>query len=64
MAMRITEECLSCGACVDECPVEAISEGDDIFIIDATICVECEGHNDSPMCQEICPDPDACIVKE
>ncbi|KAA3657792.1 MAG: ferredoxin [Chloroflexi bacterium] len=63
MAMKITEECLVCGACVDECPVEAITEGDDIFIIDADLCVECEGHNDSPLCSEICPDPDECIVK-
>ena len=28
MAYKITDECLACGACVDECPNEAISEDD------------------------------------
>jgi ferredoxin len=55
MAMKITEECISCGACEPECPVEAISEGDTIYVIDAAICVECEGHYDSPQCVDICP---------
>ncbi len=55
MAMRITDECISCGACEPECPVEAISEGDEIYEIDAKICVECKGHHDSPQCVEVCP---------
>jgi ferredoxin len=55
MVMTITEECISCGACEADCPVEAISEGDTIYIIDAGVCVECEGHFDSPQCVEICP---------
>ena len=29
MAYKITDECISCGACAAECPVEAISEGAD-----------------------------------
>ena len=29
MAYVITDECVSCGTCAGECPVEAISEGDD-----------------------------------
>ena len=28
MARVITDECVSCGTCVGECPVDAISEGD------------------------------------
>ena len=28
MAYVITDECVSCGTCAGECPVEAISEGD------------------------------------
>ena len=55
MAMTITDECISCGACEPECPVEAISEGDVIYLIDAEICVECEGHYDSSQCVEVCP---------
>ena len=28
MAFKITDECISCGACAGECPVSCISEGD------------------------------------
>lgn len=56
MAMRITEECIECGACEPECPVEAISASDEgIYVIDASICVECEGHFDAPQCISVCP---------
>jgi len=41
MAYVITDECVSCGACAAQCPVEAISEGDDKFVIDQDTCVEC-----------------------
>jgi ferredoxin len=61
MAMKILEDCISCGACVPECPVEAIAEGDSLYVIDANLCVECEGHNDSPACVACCPVD--CIVK-
>jgi ferredoxin len=61
MTMRITEECISCGACEPECPVEAISEVDDIYVIDAGVCVECEGYFDSSQCVEVCPVE--CIVE-
>ena len=50
MAMKITEECIACGACEGECPVEAIAEGDGIFVIDANLCVECDGYYDEPQC--------------
>jgi ferredoxin len=49
VAFEITEECLACGVCMDECPVEAISEGDNIFIIDSNECTECGS------CTEVCP---------
>ncbi len=55
MAMKITEECIACGACETECPVEAISEGDEIYVIDPNVCVECEGYFDTPQCVEVCP---------
>jgi ferredoxin len=41
MAHKITEACLACGTCVPECPVEAITEGDPIYIIDAGKCTDC-----------------------
>jgi ferredoxin len=49
MAYAINDECISCGACVDECPVNCISEGDDKYIIDAAICISCGA------CAEVCP---------
>ena len=27
MAYVISDDCIACGTCIDECPVEAISEG-------------------------------------
>ncbi|MDS1029090.1 4Fe-4S binding protein [Bacillota bacterium LX-D] len=41
MVYKITEDCLSCGVCVDECPNNAISEGDDRYVINADACTEC-----------------------
>lgn len=41
MAHVITDECSSCGTCIDECPVEAISEGADKYVIDADACTDC-----------------------
>jgi ferredoxin len=55
MAMKITEECISCGACVPECPTESITEEDPIYVIDESTCVECEGHFDEPQCLAVCP---------
>ncbi len=66
MAYRINDNCINCAACEDECPVEAISEGDDIYIIDEDVCVECEGYHDEPQCIEVCPvqeEDNPCIVK-
>ena len=61
MAMKITEECVNCGACEPECPNEAISEGDSIYLIDVAKCTECVGHHDKPKCVEACP-VDNCII--
>ena len=41
MAYIITDECIACGACVEECPVSAISEGDGKYVIDADTCISC-----------------------
>jgi len=60
MAMKITQDCIDCGACVPECPTESITEGSP-FVIDANTCVECEGHGDSPKCVDVCPVD--CIIK-
>ncbi len=60
MATMITEECINCGACAPECPNEAISEGDEIFVIDPERCTECVGHFDEEQCAAVCP-VDCCL---
>jgi ferredoxin len=55
MSTVITEECINCGACEPECPNEAISEGEDIYVIDPNLCTECVGFHDYEACQAVCP---------
>ena len=40
MAHKISDECIACGACINECPAGAISEGE-IYSIDASKCTDC-----------------------
>jgi len=49
MAYKITENCKGCGACADACPVEAISEQDGKYVINADSCVDCG------TCEANCP---------
>ena len=49
MAYKITDECIACGACAAECPVEAISEGDTHYVIDPDTCIDCGN------CANVCP---------
>ena len=60
MAYKITDECISCGACEPECQNQAISEGETTYVIDPAKCTECVGNFDSPKCVEICP-VDCCV---
>ncbi len=46
--MKITEECIACGTCVDTCPVGAIVESGDIYAINDD-CTDCQA------CQDSCP---------
>ena len=41
MAHVISDECVSCGACEPVCPVEAITEGDEKYEINADTCTDC-----------------------
>lgn len=59
MAYVITEECINCGACEPECPNQAISAGDERYVIDPAKCTQCVGHFDEPQCAAVCP-VDAC----
>ncbi len=41
MAYKISDACISCGACAGACPCEAISEGDSQYVIDPDKCCDC-----------------------
>ena len=62
MALIINDDCINCDVCEQECPNEAISQGDSIYVIDPNKCTECVGHYDTPQCQEVCPVD--CIEKD
>ncbi len=62
MALLITDECINCDLCVEECPNEAISMGEEIFEINADKCTECVGHYDEPSCIPVCPVE--CIIQD
>jgi ferredoxin len=55
MSLKITDECINCDVCEPECPNEAIYQGETIYEIDPNRCTECQGHFDTPQCQEVCP---------
>jgi ferredoxin len=49
MAHVISDDCTYCGACADECPEGAISEGEDTYVIDPNLCTDCGS------CVDVCP---------
>lgn len=49
MAYRISDACISCGSCAEQCPAEAISQGDTQYVIDEDACLSCGA------CAEQCP---------
>ena len=61
MATMITSECINCGACEPECPNNAISQGDPVYVIDPLLCTECVGFHDYEACAAVCP-VDCCVT--
>lgn len=55
MAVKIIDTCISCGACEPECPNEAITAGDSIYVIDPEKCTECYGFYGESQCIAVCP---------
>ncbi|MBQ6476084.1 MAG: 4Fe-4S binding protein [Clostridia bacterium] len=47
--MKISDSCVACGACEAECPVGAISMGEEHYEIDQDACLNCGA------CQAVCP---------
>ena len=62
MSLLITDECINCDVCEPECPNDAISMGEEIYVIDPDRCTECVGHHDEPQCVQVCPVD--CIPKD
>ena len=58
MAYKISEECISCGACAAECPVSAISEGDGKYEINPDTCIESKEHKRTAVCRNA----DRCLL--
>ena len=61
MATMITSECINCGACEPECPNNAMSQGDPVYVIDPVLCTECVGFHDYEACAAVCP-VDCCVT--
>lgn len=49
MPRKVTDDCISCGACISECPVNAITAGADKSEIDPDSCIDCGS------CEAVCP---------
>lgn len=57
MAYIITDDCILCDACLPECPEDAITAGDPLYIINQAKCTDCGD------CAEVCP-TEACLPVE
>jgi ferredoxin len=55
VALFIDDNCINCDVCEPECPNGAISQGEEIYVINPELCTECVGHHDKPQCMEVCP---------
>jgi len=67
MAVLITDSCINCDSCIDECPATAIVSADDAPIenlefvyVKPEKCIECVDAA-VPKCADVCP-TDGCIV--
>lgn len=58
MAVIITDLCINCDACIDECPATAIASssdtGKEFTYVKPEACIECVDAT-SPKCADICP---------
>ena len=64
MAVRIVENCVSCGACLWECPTEAITPGSARPVVDEARCTECYGFFGESQCVVVCPVDSIVVIPE
>jgi len=55
VSLLITEKCIVCDLCLTVCPNDAISAGEEVFLIDPERCTECVGHHPKSQCVKVCP---------
>lgn len=61
MAVIIDESCITCDACLQNCPVNAIVDdmsnptGESRYYVQPEKCIECVGVFENPQCAAICP---------
>jgi len=67
MSVRITDLCINCSGCINECPVGAIVDEEDnpyddgIYYVHEDLCVECNEYSSKPKCALACP-TNGCII--
>ncbi len=62
MSLLITDECINCDVCEPECPNGAITQGEEIYVVNPDLCTECVGHYETSQCVDVCPVD--CIVPD
>lgn len=61
MSVIIDDTCITCDACLQQCPVNAIVDdennptGNKRYYVQPEKCIECVGVFDDPQCAAICP---------
>ena len=61
MSVIIDDTCITCDACLQQCPVNAIVDdtqspmGNKRYYVEPEKCIECVGVYDDPQCAAICP---------
>ena len=62
MSLKILDTCVNCDVCEPACPNQAITLGEEFYVIDSMLCTECVGHHDEPQCVVVCPVE--CIISD
>jgi ferredoxin len=61
MTCTITNKCVSCEACLSQCPTGAIEQINGKFSINPNLCNDCVGFYGVPQCTAGCPTNGGCV---